>query len=106
MSERRKGESLQTRSRFRSDRMFQEGNKWYFQTREGTMEGPYRDRMEAARMLDAYMDVMQSCFTPGQGLSLQPEGTAHNSKPAAAQRPAQPRRKSQISPFSLEPLGD
>ena len=30
-----------SQARFRSDRMFQDGDSWFFFTREGTIEGPF-----------------------------------------------------------------
>lgn len=107
-SMRRKGDGLDTRSWFRSDRMFLEGRKWYFQTREGTVEGPYEDRMMAARMLDSYMMVMNSSFSPGGGLSIQ-EDSAY-SVPSGPPGEKKLHRKADntisIPAFSLEPISN
>ena len=40
---------------YRSDRMIESHGKWYFYTREGTMEGPFTGRFEAAVELDNYI---------------------------------------------------
>lgn len=42
---------------FRSDRMREEDGKWYFRTREGTVEGPYDDKAKAADQLDSYIKL-------------------------------------------------
>ena len=46
------------RSWFRSDRLVREGNKWFFLTREGTVEGPFDTRAEAFDRLEVYAKVM------------------------------------------------
>lgn len=49
------------------------GGKWYFATREGTMEGPFEMRREAEYKLDSYIKVMLSGFVSGgSGLSIHP----------------------------------
>ena len=40
---------------YRTGRMIEEGQKWYFQTREETIEGPYEDEIDAAQALEAYI---------------------------------------------------
>lgn len=45
---------------YRTDRIVSEGGKWFFFTREGTMEGPFRDRIICMNQLDTYIKVMQS----------------------------------------------
>lgn len=40
---------------FRSQRFFSEGSKWYFTTREDTIEGPYESRDEADQELMMYL---------------------------------------------------
>ena len=41
----------------RSDRLREESGKWYFRTREGTVEGPYADRGNAESELDTYIKL-------------------------------------------------
>jgi hypothetical protein len=43
--------------RFRSDRFFRNGGRWYFETRERKIQGPFEDRLEAQRHLEAYIRV-------------------------------------------------
>ena len=45
---------------FRSDRFFQETGKWYFLTREGTVEGPFDDPAKAKDRLESYIKVVTS----------------------------------------------
>ena len=40
---------------FRSERFCSENGQWYFHTREGTLDGPYRDRAEAQRGLAIFL---------------------------------------------------
>lgn len=53
MSQRDSDEQL--KSWFRSDRFFAEGNKWYFTTRENTIEGPFDTRADAEQELMMYL---------------------------------------------------
>lgn len=43
---------------FRSERFFSEGSRWYFSTREGTIEGPFDSRAEAERELMLYLRLL------------------------------------------------
>lgn len=45
----------QKKTWFRSQRFFNEGTKWYFTTRENTVEGPYDSRDEAEQELMMYL---------------------------------------------------
>ena len=72
MTERRKTDGQVTRTLFRSQRLVQEGGKWYFHTREGTLEGPYGDSVVAAQKLDAYIKLQESDHVPGIDLDLIP----------------------------------
>ena len=45
------------KSWFRSERFIQEGGKWFFFTREGTIEGPFEDKLAAVRQLDIYLTI-------------------------------------------------
>lgn len=53
----REGESEKTW--FRSDRFFCEEGKWFFTTRENTVEGPYDSRAEAEQELMMYLRDMR-----------------------------------------------
>jgi uncharacterized protein DUF6316 len=57
MTSLRKGES-ESKPRFRESRFFHSLDKWYFITREGTVEGPFEHRAEAERMLETYLKGM------------------------------------------------
>ena len=50
----------QERTWFRADRFFQHEGKWYFHTREGTLEGPFGDRFSARERMEAYVMAMNS----------------------------------------------
>jgi len=72
MKERRDTDS-ELRSWFRSGRFFQEGGKWYFNTREETLEGPFEERTEAEDRLKEYINIMNSGFMPRESkLALEP----------------------------------
>lgn len=70
MTDKRKTDR-ESRTWFRSDRFFLDQGAWYFQTREGTIEGPFDCRNSANRYLDNYIKVHQSGWLPGtNGLTL------------------------------------
>lgn len=45
----------QGRFPFRSERFYQENGQWYFQTREGTLIGPFKDMAEARKALAVFV---------------------------------------------------
>ncbi len=49
---------------FRTDRVFEANGHWYFLTREGTIEGPYGDELEANRQIELYIQLMNSGMLP------------------------------------------
>ena len=53
-----------TRTVYRSDRFVEEGRNWFFYTREGTLEGPFDDRIAAEIHLHKYIKVMNSGLLP------------------------------------------
>ena len=55
MTSMREGES-ESRPRFRESRFFRSMDKWYFVTREGSVEGPFEHRVEAEQMLETYLN--------------------------------------------------
>jgi Domain of unknown function (DUF6316) len=61
----RVSDSGNTRSRFRSDRMIEEAGKWFFQTREGSIEGPFGSRSDAVTSLEAYIGSKALDLTSG-----------------------------------------
>ena len=56
----RSKEDAKTCTRFRSDRFFTERSKWYFATRENTVEGPFSSREEAENGLMLYLRDIQA----------------------------------------------
>jgi hypothetical protein len=60
-------------TKFRAGRFNKDGGKWYFSTREGTMEGPFEIKEQAEDRLAVYIKVMASGFLPRSSkLSIQP----------------------------------
>lgn len=71
MADRRETDTTASRTYFRSDRLQKDGSKWYFYTREGTMQGPYDDKIEALEALDKYIAIMKlELIEPDSNLSL------------------------------------
>lgn len=73
MSTRRKGEENQA-PKFRTDRFIHNGEKWYYETREGRTEGPFRSRLDAEKHLRDYIKLLESGWWNDQtsGLELEP----------------------------------
>jgi hypothetical protein len=72
MSDRRRGEKKPF-TQFRPDRFIHEKGKWYFETREKTIEGPFDSRSEAEARLKDHIKIMRSGFFPPESnLSLEP----------------------------------
>ncbi|MAT92659.1 MAG: hypothetical protein CME59_08660 [Halioglobus sp.] len=44
--------------------MYQENGSWYFNTREGTVVGPFRDEPEAYTQLEVYIRLADSGMLP------------------------------------------
>ncbi len=63
MNNRRKTDT-QDYSKYRPSRFIKEGGKWFFSTREGTIEGPFEYILEAQYRLDSYIKIMVSGFAP------------------------------------------
>jgi hypothetical protein len=57
-------EDPKTEPRFRSNRVVEEGGKWFFYTREGTLVGPFEGEMEANTQVEVYRKVMESNMLP------------------------------------------
>jgi hypothetical protein len=63
----------ETQFYFCADRMFEENGKWYFNTREGITEGPFKDELEAKTWVELFVGMMCSGLLPVDGeLSLEP----------------------------------
>jgi hypothetical protein len=74
MDDRRRTDT-DTYSKFRPSRFVKEDGKWYFSTREGTLEGPFELKPDAEERLDTYIKIMASGFVPRDStLSIQPVG--------------------------------
>jgi Domain of unknown function (DUF6316) len=63
MDDRRKSD-WEPYSKFRPSRFIKDGGKWYFLTREATMEGPFELRLDAEERLASYIKIMASGFMP------------------------------------------
>jgi hypothetical protein len=57
-----RGNDMEAYSRYRASRFFKDGGRWYFQTREGSTEGPFEFRLEAEDRLQTYIRVLNSGF--------------------------------------------
>jgi hypothetical protein len=72
MNELRTGD-VQLYTKYRPCRFFKDGGKWYFHTREVTIEGPFEHRWEAEENLEVYVRIINSGFYGGaRKLSLEP----------------------------------
>ncbi len=71
MSSRRSGDQLNSRARFRSERVVKDGHEWYFLTREGSVEGPFSCQIEAVQQLEVYIRLaINDMLHEGEGLTL------------------------------------
>ena len=60
----------QHKAHFRTDRMFQEGDSWYFYSRGGEVLGPFGDELEASSRLEAYIRMADSGMLPSTELGV------------------------------------
>ena len=66
-------DDLEKKTRFRSDRIIEHRGKWFFHTREGTIEGPFEDQLEASCQVKIYFEKMTLGLQSADGeLSLEP----------------------------------
>ncbi len=73
MVSKRKNDPEATSFHFRSERFFREGENWFFYTREGSIEGPCEDMIEAQSRLEKYIGVVNLKLLPEDCLfSLEP----------------------------------
>jgi len=63
MTDKRNGD-LKTYTQFRPSRFFKATGKWYFQTREGVMEGPFERRLDAENRLQTYVSIFKDLQFP------------------------------------------
>jgi len=66
MAARRKDDDPISRTRFRTDRMVQDGGRWFFLTREKTIEGPFDCRADAVDQLEVYIRLAKSDMLPSK----------------------------------------
>ena len=59
MTKKRKEDPLE-RTWFRTERIVQDGGKWFFMTREGTAEGPFDCQLDALQRLETYTKVVNT----------------------------------------------
>ena len=57
MAPRRKDDDPVSRTRFRTERMVEDGGRWFFLTREKTIEGPFDCRADAIDQLEVYIKL-------------------------------------------------
>ena len=69
MQDRRKTDAEAYR-KFRLDRFIKEDGHWYFNTREGTLQGPFRTKPEAQSKLETYIRLVNSAFLPRDDISV------------------------------------
>lgn len=59
MPKKRRGDA-RPRPVYRTERVVEDGGKWYFYTREGTLEGPFDGELEAEIQIETYIKVLNS----------------------------------------------
>jgi hypothetical protein len=57
MAKKRSDDPPGARTRYRTNRFVQDGKKWFFFSREGTVEGPFEDEFKASEGLHVYLQV-------------------------------------------------
>jgi hypothetical protein len=71
MAKKRKSDPPGARTRYRTNRFIQEGKEWFFFTREGTIEGPFEDELNASEGLQVYLQVLNmNLLNVDSGLAL------------------------------------
>jgi hypothetical protein len=64
MTDVRRDDNLPGKSWFRTDRLVNEGGRWFFITREQTVEGPFDSRAEAIERLAVYVRLAENDLLP------------------------------------------
>lgn len=57
--------------------MYEEGGSWYFNTREGTVVGPFKDELEAYTQLEVYIRLVDSGLLPEAEAAVAPLARAN-----------------------------
>jgi hypothetical protein len=71
MARKRKSDPPGARTRYRTNRFVQEGKKWFFFTREGTIEGPFENEFRASEGLQVYLQVLNmNLLSVDSGLAM------------------------------------
>ena len=63
MAHKRKSD-LKVKAWYRTDRMLEHDGKWFFHTREKTIEGPFNSERDAASQLALYISLQHSGLLP------------------------------------------
>lgn len=71
----RKDDKIQ-QAHYRTARMFQQDDGWYFKTREGGAVGPFHDELSASTQLEVYIRMVESGLMSEQELSEMVKNTA------------------------------
>ena len=59
MARKRRHDPPGARTRYRTERLTEEGGQWYFTTREGTIEGPFEDKFKAIEGLQRFLRIKE-----------------------------------------------
>lgn len=101
---RRAGEENRTTNYFRTERYVQVNEYWYFMTRGGSQEGPFRNRMEAEESLRFFIAVRNSALDEkhsGAGKHLKPATSARVNKRGETGFPFGQVAKVETAPFNV-----
>tara|TARA_R110002110_G_scaffold405241_1_gene624202 strand:+ start:34396 stop:34623 length:228 start_codon:yes stop_codon:yes gene_type:complete len=75
MNKTRKNDRSPHKSWFRTDRLLEENDNWFFLTREGTVEGPFESRVAAVERMEVYARIMEmDLVSEGISVDLQKTG--------------------------------
>ena len=59
MARKRRNDPPGARTRYRTERLTEEGGQWYFTTREGTIEGPFADKSKALEGVQRFLRIKE-----------------------------------------------
>lgn len=74
----RKSDTKQ-KAHFRTNRMFKEGESWFFNTRGGEILGPFGTELEASNRLEAYIRMAEADLLPSSDLAISMESLSAES---------------------------